>query len=421
MKALWYGLIGATGLLACLLFSPAYSEEPPAKTETTAKEVPERVRDFILEPDAEFDELLTTVEFESALENADVPAMAAWAKKMVEAEKKLGRPRKELKSKQMIASLGLLARRAKDLKSLESLSESARLLGDKDGTQTLNDLAAAIKKAPATTKPILLDLEGTSTEAYTTAKAALTMIERARLFSPPEELDKVAGYIEIAKSSEMLSAALAESLLARVQAAKAEIAEEAQDPITAKLNKSSRGVFDKAFKDFVGVFTPARPPTPPTFKGPPQQPPGPKYEDRATYPFGSHRIRLIAAKISGYNFTQPGMDTAAKDLLKNYKDSKTHIRDDKWYRTTLPEQISEYWMMVIHNTTTGKFEWGAIRNTPAAWLVRYSNRKEAMTLKDGNQAKERFTLNGTKTDLDIFNPEQKRGYPGNEIWYSFGY
>ena len=402
-RRLFFGavLLGTFGLS---LTGAAQVGEQPAKDdkgEKASRQEPEAIRMFDVEPDREFDDELDPARFELALNTADVPRLTAWVVRLLELEKKLGRPRKDVKSGQLLDTVATIAGRLKDGESLKILAVAAAGQPDKTLSAKVTTLAELASKSRAPVKPVTVDLDGTSTEAFTTAKYVLESVERAKLNGSRTDLQNLSGFIDIAKSSEMLPATLAEWLQGRVKQAVNEVPEDNPDPILARLTLGSRA--------------PA--------KGP-QQPLGPKFDKVKTFAFGSQQVRLIADKVSGYDFTEKGMETAAKDLYRKHKNDYTHVWDDKWYRQNLKDRVGEYWVLVIDNTTNTKgrsYAYAAIRNTPSAWVVRFHEQKDSVIVPDGQKVTKRYDFNGYKVDLDFNNPAAKQGYPSDEFWYSFGF
>jgi hypothetical protein len=175
---------------------------------------------------------------------------------------------------------------------------------------------------------------------------------------------------------------------------------------------------------------------------------GPKYAGNAqsVYPIGDEKVHFAVEVVNDLPHKAAGgkfhirvpfddeiLPRAWKAAENQYYKKKraTHIWDDKWYYTTLPaidrddkknRSAQKHWLitaMTFKSNGKRSIAYGVIVNTPNWWYVQSNNKADVV--KNGQQVKYRFTLNGHRMDLDFKNPKNTSGWTSNDIWYSFGY
>jgi hypothetical protein len=142
--------------------------------------------------------------------------------------------------------------------------------------------------------------------------------------------------------------------------------------------------------------------------------------ERGQFRVGDESFRLAAEVVENIDFERDQLSEAASQLGRRAEaNNQTHVWDDQWYYTTLPER--KFWLMVGYHTRSngGKFRhFVAIRNTPSRWVVMNHDGK-CYYPKNQEQVKLTWWPNGERVDFDIYNPEGS-SWTANDIWYGFG-
>jgi len=155
----------------------------------------------------------------------------------------------------------------------------------------------------------------------------------------------------------------------------------------------------------------------------------PRYAGQ-TYNAGDHQLRFIQATVRGINFTVNELSAEARRIVNAARASNapTHVWDDNWYQKFVPENGSEYLLIIAHDLTAGRYSWVAVKNSPSKWTV-MDNHGNISHPRNGENVKATRTFNGRRVDLDIRNPDNAdRGFADHgllnsdeDIYYSFGY
>ncbi len=78
----------------------------------------------------------------------------------------------------------------------------------------------------------------------------------------------------------------------------------------------------------------------------------PRYAGQ-TYNAGDHQLRFIQATVRGINFTVNELSAEARRIVNAARASNapTHVWDDNWYQKFVPENGSEYLLIIAHDLT----------------------------------------------------------------------
>lgn len=90
----------------------------------------------------------------------------------------------------------------------------------------------------------------------------------------------------------------------------------------------------------------------------------------------------------------------------------------KWYWKSLPVDKNEYVILIWQDFKQSKYEWIAIKSTPAFWYTVRRNSKKNLVL-DGRQLVCGWYIHNKYLEIRVKNPPNINGWTPYDIWYSF--
>lgn len=132
---------------------------------------------------------------------------------------------------------------------------------------------------------------------------------------------------------------------------------------------------------------------------------------------------FAAVRVSGKYLSETYINRFIRNLPK--KCLGTHVWDDRWYKSNLPDKGDKRYLLMftkgISGKVKGQYYWVLIENTPSTWFVYdlHFSKRHRRALSNGEQFKRKDLPEGI--EFDVMNPHNDSGYNGNDILFSFGY
>lgn len=309
-------------------------------------------------------------------------------------ERTLLRPHKIGSSKDILDWAVLLATNAGDAVTLERIARFSKEHGHTN-LETRASQAARLAAASRTVMYRLPDIEPKDDNDRRYIEAIRSGLDRAVAGGDRSEAQRTAEFI---REAQMLPKEINDQLAAAADQLASELPESV--PVPAELANS----LTRLTGESRGVS-----------RGPRNRP--------GNFRLGDEKIRFAAGIVENIDFKRDQLSEAALQLVRRAEArNETHVWDDQWLFTTLPDNRSKYWVMVGHHVRSDgakKYKWVAIKATPSRWIV-MDNDGSCYYPKNKEQTKLTWWPNGQKVDFDVYNPEGGNWTP-NDIWYGFGY
>lgn len=110
------------------------------------------------------------------------------------------------------------------------------------------------------------------------------------------------------------------------------------------------------------------------------------------------------------------VQVAIREERQNH--SRSENENQKWYWNSLPVDKNEYIVLIWQDLKQSKYEWIAIKDTPAFWYTVRRNGKKNL-VPDGRQIVCGWYIHNKYLEIRVKNPPNIKGWTPFDIWYSF--
>lgn len=107
-----------------------------------------------------------------------------------------------------------------------------------------------------------------------------------------------------------------------------------------------------------------------------------------------------------------------REERRNHSRNENEKENLRWYWNSLPVDKNEYIVLIWQDLKQSKYDWIAIKDTPAFWYTVRRNGKKNLVL-DGRQIVCRWYIHNKYLEIRVKNPPNIKGWTPFDIWYSF--